>query len=167
MSSEVSACVCIRQGVCVYMCYISCYLSSFLPTYSSRRHSEYSVASLGEHLHLFHGLLLLLWERAEELDLLFVGRAPLVVDLERALQVLLHLHVEGLRLQGHERRVVNTRDRLRWHQVVQVPCQLCELCTRCLLLPDTVIERNSIFNGNVLGVSGKFGLAEDYLKWDL
>lgn len=120
------------------MCYISCYLSSFLPTSSSR--ANRAPLSLGEHVHLLDVFLLLLGEGAEELDLVLAGRAPLVVDLERALQVLLHLHVERRRLHAHKRRVVNARDRLRRHQVVQVARQLGELRPCCLLLALLFLE---------------------------
>jgi glutamyl/glutaminyl-tRNA synthetase len=52
------------------------------------------------------------WETSEELDLLLIGRLPFVVHLERALEVLLYLHVEGLRLNIDKRWVIDSWNRL-------------------------------------------------------
>ena len=89
---------------------------------------------------MFHKFLLFLGKRSEELDLLLIRRPPLVVDFERALQVLLHLHVEGLRLHVDKRRVVHAWNRLRRHQVMQVASKLGELRARSLLLPLLLLD---------------------------
>ena len=57
--------------------------------------------------------MLLLRELTEELDLLLARRFPIIVRLERALQMRLNVHVECLRFQLTVRRVVHARDRLR------------------------------------------------------
>ena len=82
---------------------------------------------------------LLFGEGAEEVDLLGAGGPPLVIRLERRLEVRLDVHVERLRLQLAVRRVVHTRDRLPLAQVVQVLRQLGELRTRALLLSDLLL----------------------------
>lgn len=89
---------------------------------------------------MFHKFLLFLGKRSEELDLLLIGRPPLVVDFERALQVLLHLHVESLRLHIDKRRIVHARNCLRRHQVMQVACKLGELRAGSLLLPLLLLD---------------------------
>lgn len=58
----------------------------------------------------------------------------MIVDLEGTLQVLLNLHIEGLRFHTHERRVVHTRNSFGRDQMVQVTRKLCKLCARRLLL---------------------------------
>ena len=57
--------------------------------------------------------MLFLGELAEELDLLFARRFPIIVRLECALEVRLNVHVECLRFQLTVRRVVDARDSLR------------------------------------------------------
>ena len=61
---------------------------------------------------MFHKFLLFLGKGSEELDLLLIGRLPFVVHLERALEVLLYLHVEGLRLNIDKRWVIDSWNRL-------------------------------------------------------
>jgi hypothetical protein len=56
---------------------------------------------------------LLLGELTEELDLLLARGFPIIVRLERALQVRLNVHVECLRFQLTVRRIVDARDGLR------------------------------------------------------
>lgn len=83
---------------------------------------------------MLHTFLLLLRERTEKLDLLLVGRLPLVVHLECTLKMLFDLDIKCLWLDVDEGWVVDTWDGLRWDQMMKVSCQLCELCARCLLL---------------------------------
>lgn len=48
--------------------------------------------------------------------------------------MLFHFHVKRLWLNVHEGRVVDARDRLGRHQVMQVACKFGELSAGCLLL---------------------------------
>ena len=54
--------------------------------------------------------MLLLCDFTEELDLLLRSRLPVIIRLERRLQMRLNIHVEGLRLELAVRRVVDTRN---------------------------------------------------------
>jgi hypothetical protein len=71
-----------------------------------------------EYFLLFHGLLLLERERSEELNLLFVGRLPLIVHLEGTLKVLFNFYIESLRLNVDEGWIVDTWDCLGRYQVM-------------------------------------------------
>ena len=57
--------------------------------------------------------MLLLGELTEEVDLLLVCGFPIIVRLERALQMSLNVHVECLRFQLTVRRIVDARNSLR------------------------------------------------------
>ena len=78
--------------------------------------------------------MLLLRKLTEELDLLLASGFPIIVRLERALEVCLNVHVECLRFQLAIRRIVHARNSLRRCQMVQVRRQLVEFCARRLLL---------------------------------
>jgi hypothetical protein len=97
-------------------------------------------SSLCNNLLLLHHLLLLLRQSPEELNLLFVGRLPLVVHLECTLQVLFNFYVESLRLNIHERRVVHTWNRLRGHQVMKISSELSKFCARRLFLAFLLLD---------------------------
>jgi hypothetical protein len=89
---------------------------------------------------LLHTFLLFLGKSAEKLDLLLIGWLPLIIHLESALKVLLHLYIEGLWLHIDERWVIDTWDGLCWNQMMQITCQFCKFGTRCLLLAFLFLE---------------------------
>ena len=70
--------------------------------------------------HLLHLGMLFFRQLAEELDLLLGGWLPVIIRLERRLQVCFDVHIKGLGLQLRIRRVVHTRNDLRRSQVMQV-----------------------------------------------
>lgn len=92
------------------------------------------ILSLNEKLVLFHHFLLFLRQRPEKLYLLLVRWVPLIIHLECALQMLLHLHVKRLWLYVHERWIVDSWNGLSGDQVMQVASQLRELSAGRLLL---------------------------------
>lgn len=55
--------------------------------------------------------MLLFGQLAEEINLAFVRRTPLVISLEGRLEVCLDVHVECLGLKLGIRRIVHARDR--------------------------------------------------------
>ena len=93
-----------------------------------------------EYFLLLHSFLLFHRERPEELNLLLVGRPPLIVDLEGRLEVLLDFYIEGLRLDIDEGRVVHSWHGLGRHQVVQVARELRKFRPRRLLLPLLLLD---------------------------
>lgn len=68
-----------------------------------------SWSSFGGDAELDIGFLLFLGERAEEINLLFAGRLPLVVGLKSALEMRFDVHVERLWLYLRVGRIVDTR----------------------------------------------------------
>ncbi len=87
-----------------------------------------------EYFSMLHSFLLLQRQSTEELNLLLVGRLPLIVNLECRLKVLFNFHIECLRLNIYEWGIVNTWNGFCGHQVMKIACELSELSTRCLLL---------------------------------
>lgn len=87
-----------------------------------------------EYFSMLHNFLLLQRQSTEELNLLLVGRLPLIVNFECRLEVLFNFDIECLRLHVDEWRVVNTWDGFGGHQVMKVACKLSELSTRRLFL---------------------------------
>lgn len=89
---------------------------------------------------MLHRFLLLQRQCTEELNLLLVGRLPLIVNLECRLEVLFNFDVKGLRLDVDEGRVVDTWYGLGGDQVMEVAGELCELRARRLLLPLLLLD---------------------------
>ena len=78
--------------------------------------------------------MLLLGERTEELDLLLVGRLPLIVRFECGAQVAFNVYVKCLWLHLRVWRIVDSGNGSSRAQVMQVTGKFCEFVTSCLLL---------------------------------
>lgn len=93
-----------------------------------------------EYFSMLHRFLLLKRQSTEELNLLLVGRFPLIVHLECRLEVLFHFNIECLRLHVDKWWVVYTWDGFGGYQVMKVAGKLSELCARRLLLPLLLLD---------------------------
>ena len=91
-------------------------------------------SSLGSDAELIALKLLLFSKLTEEIYLVLAWRLPLVVALERALQMRFNINVECLRLQLRIRWVVHSRGSLRRGQVVKVSSEFSEFSTSAVFL---------------------------------